>query len=125
MPTWRRVRECGRGGGLKLEFIHGLAILQHFGNGTPPYAIGRNIVAIVKATAPWLNPIEPTVGEIREVGFELTTAEEALGARKVASAFRVRLLGFDVTTDRQEPFITSNVQVRTGLTVPHTIDVRA
>lgn len=114
MPKWRRVREAGRGGGLKSEHTHRLAILQQFANGTPPSAIGRNIVSIVKAAAPWLDPVEPTVGEIRKIGFELTTAEEALSARKVASAFRVRLLGFDETTDRQEPSITSNVQVKSS-----------
>lgn len=113
MPTWRRVRQGGRarGGGLLLEHTHRLAILQQFANGTPASAIGKNIVSTVKAAAPWLQPVEPTVGELRKIGFELTTAEEALSARKVAGAFRVRLLGFDETTDRQEPSITSNVQV--------------
>lgn len=112
MPTWRRVRSRGsRGGGLKLEHQHRVAIIEQHANGTPPSAIGRNIVSVVKAAAPWLEPVEPTVREIRRIGFELTTVEECLGARKVASAYSVRLLGFDETTDLQEPFLTSNVQL--------------
>jgi len=35
-----------------------LAILQQHANGTPPSAIGRNSVSVVKATAPWLQPME-------------------------------------------------------------------
>ena len=79
-------------------------------NGTPPSAIGRNIVSVVKA--PWLQPVEPTVGEIRKIRFELTTIEETLAARKVASAHRVCLIGFDETTDLQEPSITTSVQIQ-------------
>lgn len=112
MPTWQRHRQGRRGGGLRLEHSHRLAILEQHANGTPPSCIGRNIVSIVKKAAPWLNPVQPTVREIRQMGFELTTLEETLSARKCAAAYKVRLLGFDETTDRQEPVLTSNVQIQ-------------
>lgn len=114
MPTWRHVRnKTGkRGGGLQLEHQHRVAILEQHANGTPASAIGKNIVSTVKLAAPWLNPIEPSTGEIRQIGFELTTLVEALAARKTAGAYEVKLLGFDETTDRFKPVLTSNVQVR-------------
>lgn len=112
MPTWRHERRQGRrGGGMQLEFTHRLAILEQHANGTPSSAIGRNIVSIVKKAAPWLQPVEPSRREVMQIGFELPTLEEALAARRTASAHRVRLLGFDETTDSQDPVITSNVQV--------------
>lgn len=46
------------------------------------------------------------------MGFELPTLEEALSARKAASAYSVRLLGFDETTDLQTPVLTSNIQIQ-------------
>lgn len=123
MPTWERKRKADgsvgaknrtgkRGGGLKLEHAHRLAILEQHANGTPASAIGHNIVSVVKKAAPWLNPVQPTVREIRQMGFELTTLEEALSARRCASAFKVRLLGFDETTDLHQPVLTSNVQIQ-------------
>lgn len=105
-------RSGKRGGGLKLEHAHRLAILEQHANGTPASAIGHNIVSIVKKAAPWLHPVQPTVREIRQMGFELTTLEEALAARRCAAAFKVRLLGFDETTDLHQPVLTSNVQIQ-------------
>lgn len=119
MPTWQRHRSSSsegqtrkRGGGLQLEHAHRLAILEQHANGTPASAIGQNIVSIVNKAAPWLKPVQPTVREIRQMGFELTTLEEALSARRCASAFKVRLLGFDETTDLHQPVLTSNVQIQ-------------
>eukprot|EP00966_Prymnesium_polylepis_P182791 4235295-Prymnesium_polylepis.1 len=115
MPTWQPVRQSGScRGGMKLEHEHRVTILEQHANGTPPSAIGRNIVSVVKRAAPWLNPVETTKGEIRKIGFELTTVVEALSARprEYAEAFKVRLLGFDETSDLQKPFITSNVQIQ-------------
>lgn len=112
MPTWQRRRNGKRGGGLKLEHVHRVAILEQHANGTPPSAIGKNIVSIVLKAAPWLRPVQPTVREIRQMGFELTTLEESLSARRCAAAFKVRLLGFDETTDLQQPVLTSNVQIQ-------------
>lgn len=113
MPSWQHVRRKGaRGGGMKLEHEHRVAILEQHANGTPPSAIGRNIISVVKKAAPWLQPVQPTVREIRQMGFELPMLEEALSARRAASAYSVRLIGFDETTDCQEPVLTSNIQIR-------------
>lgn len=119
MPSWQRGRKHGyhnqkgkHGGGNRLEHAHRLAILEQHANGTPPSAIGQNIISIVKKAAPWLKPVQPTVREIRQMGFELATLEETLSARRCASAFKVRLLGFDETTDLHQPVITSNVQIQ-------------
>ena len=113
MPTWRGERGQGKGrGGVQLEHAHRVAILEQHANGTPSSAIGRNIVSSVIAMAPWLHPIEVTPGQIRAIGFELTTIEETLAAREVAAAFAVKLIGFDETTDLHEPCLTSNVQVQ-------------
>lgn len=113
MPTWRHERKRGRrGGGMQLQYQHRLAVLEQHANGTPPSAIGQNIISIVKKVAPWLEPVQPSHREIQQIGFELPTLEEALAARRTAAAYRVRLLGFDETTDLQVPVITSNVQVQ-------------
>lgn len=116
MPTWQRARsgrnKHKRGGGMMLEHAHRVAILEQHANGTPPSAIGQNITSIVRKAAPWLRPVQPTVREIRQMGFELTSLEEALSARRCAAAYKVRLLGFDETTDLQQPVLTSNVQIQ-------------
>lgn len=53
MPTWRHVRPRGKcRSGMQLEYQHRVAILEQHANGTPPSAIGRNIVSVVKAVAP-------------------------------------------------------------------------
>ena len=113
MCTFRGVRLPGKNrGGLKLEHDHRVAMLEQLGNGTSEAAAGQNLVSIVKATAPWLDPIETTRREVRQLGFELTTIVETLAAWEVASAYEVKLVGFDETTDLHEPVITSNLQVR-------------
>ena len=113
MPTFRGHRIPGKNrGGLKLEHDHRVAMLEQLGNGTSEAAAGQNLVSIVAATAPWLNPIETTRREMRQLGFELTTIVETLAAWEVASAYEVKLIGFDETTDLHEPVITSNLQVR-------------
>ena len=67
MPTWRRRRGKGRGkGAAKLEPYYEIAMWEQHANGTPPSAIGKNIVSVIKITAPWLDPIEPTQPKIRE-----------------------------------------------------------
>ena len=85
MPTWRPVRGKGRGAPT-LEWGHRVAMWEMHANETPPSAIGKNIVAIVKRTAPWLNPIEPHVTTVRQNRFELRIAEEAMAGRRVAEA---------------------------------------
>ena len=95
---------------MKIEHEHRVAILEMHGSGTPPSAIPRNIVSIVKATAPWLDPVPPTVDEVKRIGFELPTVVEVLSARKVAACYKARLLGFDESSDKQEPMITTHMQ---------------
>lgn len=114
ISSWRHERKHKgrRGGGRQIQYHHRLAILEQHANGTPSSAIGKNIVSVVKKVAPWLEPVEPTKREIQMIGFELPTLEEALAARRTASAHRVRLLGFDETTDLQVPVVTSNIQVQ-------------
>ena len=49
-------------------------------NGTPLSAIGRNIQTVVRATAPWLMPKEPSPRFLTAARFELRTLEECLAA---------------------------------------------
>ena len=77
----------------------------------PPAAVGAVIVAVVKRTAPWLNPVAPTAATVREMRFELRIVEEALAGRRVASAHRVRQLGFDETTKFQDPSMVTSVLI--------------
>lgn len=42
----------------------------------PPSAVGMAIVAIVKRTAPWLNPTAPTCETVKRCRFELRFVEE-------------------------------------------------
>ena len=112
MPTWRPVVGKGSGrGGQVLEWGTRVIIYTMLAAATPPAAIGAIIVAIVKRTAPWLSPVAPTVDAIREMRFELRTLEEALAGRRVASAYRVRQLGFDETTKFQDPSMVTSVLV--------------
>ena len=92
-----------------MEWGHRVCIYEQHANQTPPSAIGQNIVSVVKRTAPWLNPVAPTPATIRQCRFELRTAEEAMAARRVAAAHRVRQLGFDETTKFQEPSMVTSV----------------
>lgn len=87
-------------------------------NGTPLSAIGKNIVAIVKRMAPWLNPVEPTKGKLMENRFALRTAEECMSARRVAAAIKVRQLGLDETTKFQDPSIVTSLLVKPSENVP-------
>lgn len=108
MPSWRHVRTQGRGAPT-MEWGHRVCIYEQHANQTPPSAIGQNIVSVVKRTAPWLNPVAPTPATIRQCRFELRTAEEAMAARRVAAAHRVRQLGFDETTKFQDPSMVTSV----------------
>ena len=112
MPTWACVRGEGAGRGRPmLDWTHRVAIYQQLATGTPASAIGRNIVSVVKLTAPWLEPIEPTVATVRGCRFELRICEEALAARRVAGAYSVRQLGFDETTKFQDPSMVTSVLI--------------
>ena len=82
--------------------------------GTPKSAIARNIVSVVKRAVPWSNPQEATPHQLGNMRFELRTVGEACSARRVAAAWKVRVLGFDETTKNQEPALTSNVQIQEG-----------
>ena len=109
MPTWRAARIKGRGGGRMYEYDHRVTIYSMIANGTPLSAIGPNIVNVVRRTAPWLDPQTPSPRMLTECRFELRMIEESLAARRVASAYAIRLLGFDETTKNGNPSITSNV----------------
>lgn len=69
------------------------------------------IVAIVKRTAPWLQPTAPTYETIKRYRFELRFLEEAIAGRRIAEAFRIRSIGFDETTKLGLSSLTSNVQI--------------
>lgn len=113
MPTWRAVRGKGEGKGrAKIEWGTRLIIYSLLGMLVPPSAIGRAIVAIVKRTAPWLNPTAPTCETVQRCRFELRLVEEALAARRVAEAFRIRSIGYDETTKFGNASLTSNVQIQ-------------
>lgn len=77
MPSWRAVRGKGEGKGeAKLEWGTRLTIYSLLAMMVPPAAIGKAIVAIVKRTAPWLNPSAPTYETIKRCRFELRFVEE-------------------------------------------------
>ena len=85
MPTWRPVVGKGSGrGGQAMEWGTRIIIYMMLAAATPPAAIGRIIVAIVKRTAPWLSPVAPSANTIREMRFELRTLEEALADRRAS-----------------------------------------
>lgn len=112
MPTWRPTRGKGNGkGAAKIEWGVRLVIYALLGMMVPPSAIGMAIIVIVKHTAPWLSPAAPTCETVQRCRFELRFLEEALAARRVASAYRVRSLGFDETTKFGNTSLTSNVQI--------------
>ena len=111
--TWQLTRPKGSGRGARmLQWGHRVAIWQQHANGTPPSAIGANICTVAKATAPWLNPVEPTVSTIRQERFALGIAEEAMAARRVAEAHTVKQMGFDETTKFQDPSMTTAMVVQ-------------
>lgn len=77
MPTWRPVRGKGQGKGeAKLEWGTRIIIYSLLAMMVPPSAIGMAIVAIVKRTAPWLNPAAPTYETVKRCRFELRLLEE-------------------------------------------------
>lgn len=111
MPTWQRVR-CGSGrGAAKIEWGTRVVIYSMLSMLVPPSAIGPAIVAVVKRTAPWLEPKAPTTETVRRCRFELRLVEEALTARRVAAAYRIRCIGFDETTKLGNSSLTSNVSI--------------
>ena len=112
MPTWRPVVGLGSGrGGQKYEWGTRVIVYSLLAMMCPASAVGAVIVAVVKRTASWLDPIAPTVNAIREMRFELRLVEEALAGRRVASAFCVRQLGFDETTKFQDPSMVTSVLI--------------
>lgn len=112
MPTWRAIRGKGAGkGACKLEWGTRLIIYSLLGMMVPASAIGAVIVAIVRRTAPWLSPTAPTYECVQRCRFELRFVEEALAARRIAGAYRVRGIGFDETTKLGNSSFTSNVTI--------------
>jgi hypothetical protein len=87
-------------------------IYSMYSNCTPKSAIGPNIVAVVKATAPWLTPVPPSESLLIDCRFELRTACEVCAAREVASAHAIKVLGSDETTKNGNASITSNVLIQ-------------
>jgi hypothetical protein len=113
MPTWQRVRGKGAGKGAKaLEASYYEAIWKQLMNGTPLSAVPKNIVSVVRITAPWLKPVEPTIEACRESRFALGTGEMTMSARRIAEAFRVRQMGIDETTKFQDPSMVTSVLVQ-------------
>ena len=127
MPTWRPVVGKGSGRGRpKMEWGMRVIIYMMLAQMCPASAIGAIIVAIVKRAAPWLNPVGPTHASVREMRFELRILEEALAARRVAAAHRVRQLGFDETTKFQEPSMVTSVLLEpTEGAAPEVVILRA
>lgn len=112
MPQWRAIRGKGAGkGAAKLEWGTRLVIYTLLALMVPASAIGMAIVIVVKRTAPWLNPTAPTTETVQRCRFELRFVEEALAARRVAGAYRVRAIGFDETTKLGNCSLTSNVTI--------------
>lgn len=59
-----------------------------------------------------VEPVGPIVGEVCKIYFELVTIVETLVARKVPTAHRMCLIGFDETTDLQEASTTTSFQIQ-------------
>lgn len=149
MPTWRPVRGKGSGRGrAKMEWGTRVIIYSLLAMMVPASAVGAVIVAIVKRTAPWLNPAAPTAAtarppelvskssfiradslktaQVREMRFELRLLEEALAGRRVAAAYCVRQLGFDETTKFQDPSMVTSVLIEpTEGATPEVVVLRA
>lgn len=137
MPTWRPVNAKGQRGRGKMEWGTRIIIYSLLAMMVPASAVGMAIVAIVKRTAPWLRPVAPTYETVKRCRFELRFLEEvrraayhpqprfvvipdraacasftqALAARRIAAAFRIRSIGFDETTKFGLASLTSNVQI--------------
>ena len=76
MPTWQPQRVSGRGGGRQFDLVYRRAIYAQYENNTPKSAIGANIVSVVKATAPWLEPVPPSTATLSNTRFELRAVVE-------------------------------------------------
>lgn len=77
MPTWKPVRGKGAGRGqAKMEWGTRLIIYSLLAMLVPPAAVGMAIVAIVRRTAPWLQPAAPTYETVKRCRFELRFVEE-------------------------------------------------
>lgn len=112
MPTWRPTRGRGQGKGApKIDWSVRLVIYALLALMVPPSAIGMIIVLVVKHAVPWLKPQGPTTNTVQRCRFELRFVEEALAAHRIASAYRVRSIGFDETTKLGNTSLTSNVQI--------------
>lgn len=109
IPSWRLVAK-GRGA-KQYDYYYRRAVFMQYANGTPRSAIGPNIEAIVRTTAPWLKPQTPSPRFLTECRFEMRTVLECLCGREVAAAYRIRLLGFDESCKYGNAAITSNVVV--------------
>jgi hypothetical protein len=119
MPSWQPGRGAGHGKGApKFEWGVRLVIYALLALMVPPSSIGMAIVVIVRHTAPWLKPCAPTRETVRRCRFELRYVEEALAARRVACAYRVRSIGFDETTKLGRSSLTSNVQIEPAAGAP-------
>lgn len=112
MPSWQPERGHGAGrGGTKMHWKTRVVIYALLALMVPPSAIGAAIVTIVSFTASWLRPAAPTHATIRRCRFELRLVEEAISARRIASAYRLKQIGFDETTKLGNSSLTSNLQI--------------
>ena len=109
MPTWRPVVR-GKGQA-SFDTDYRIAIYSQHANGTPLSAIGQNIVDVVRRTAPWLEPVEPSRRVLVDTRFEMRTIVEAMGGRDAAAAHRIRMLGSDESSKYGNAAITSNLIV--------------
>lgn len=112
MPEWRAVRGKGTGkGAAKIEWRVRLVIYAFLALMVPVSAVGMAIVMVVKLTAPWLRPTAPTYETVERCRFELRFLEEAVAARRLASSYKVRMLGFDETTKFGLSSLTTSVTI--------------
>lgn len=113
MPEWRAVRGKGAGkGAAKIEWRVRLVIYAFLALMVPASAVGMAIVMVVKLTAPWLRPTAPTYETVERCRFELRFLEEAVAARRLASSYKVRMLGFDETTKFGLSSLTTSVTIQ-------------
>lgn len=64
LHTWQPRRAAGRGGGRTFDLTYRRTIYAQYENNTPKSAIAANIISVVKATAPWLQPVPPSCPHI-------------------------------------------------------------
>ena len=111
MAKWQPVATAGRGGSKQFDFYYRKAIYGLHSMGVPKSAVGPAVVSIVKLTAPWLDPVPPSLRTLSDTRFELRTVVECLGGRDAAAAYRLRMLGNDESSKYRNPAITSNIIV--------------